>query len=474
MLIFNFVKKYKMLKKHRIAIARIFADLIKADRIVDSGEMECWQRVCARYAIDSAIQSEAVYMPLGTALEAVSDSGPDGPGADLLAQCRSMTLSDGCCAHSEALMMVSLMLVLDSVSGFNADVISIPRASFDIDMATALYIESEFDPGTNRAIERTYRAISREMQLAGIHFVYLPYIIDHYRNTSPGLFRQILSFLAPSLSVAGIDNICRSLMRMTTAGFCKDILCNKCGIAQLRRTYPSLLIKIGNSYVGEDEYANYLRVEVGEDILADVQRFVDCFSAMLSSEVLVVSRQQEKDGSFHFHGFYKQLLDIFLIRKNIRSTVVIDPYKEEIYFPELDVQATGLHRREKALYTLMLCQGADGVDFSRPRTVAELARHNQRIARICARYNRIYSAFGGDYESAPDLSQGNIRGTIFSILKKRIAAVRGLYNPDDYNLGKNSDGSFVVNLEPELVYIKEEGAEPVPLRQSRLYRKVML
>ena len=34
-----------MLKGHKVAIARIFADLIKADRIVDTAEMECWRNI---------------------------------------------------------------------------------------------------------------------------------------------------------------------------------------------------------------------------------------------------------------------------------------------------------------------------------------------------------------------------------------------------------------------------------------------
>ena len=33
-----------MLQCHKVAIARIFADLIKADRIVDTGEMKCCRK----------------------------------------------------------------------------------------------------------------------------------------------------------------------------------------------------------------------------------------------------------------------------------------------------------------------------------------------------------------------------------------------------------------------------------------------
>ena len=66
------------------------------------------------------------------------------------------------------------------------------------------------------------------------------------------------------MSESGIENAYKSLMKMTTGVFCKDLLCNKCGITDLRNTYPSLLIKIGNSFVGEDAYANYLKIEVDE------------------------------------------------------------------------------------------------------------------------------------------------------------------------------------------------------------------
>ena len=144
------------------------------------------------------------------------------------------------------------------------------------------------------------------------------------------------------MSESGIENAYKSLMKMTTGVFCKDLLCNKCGITDLRNTYPSLLIKIGNSFVGEDAYANYLKIEVDEDILSTVQSFIDRFCEMLSSDVYVVNTSEERDSQFHFHGFYKQLLDIFLIRKNIRSHILIDPYKEEIFFPDVDAKANGL------------------------------------------------------------------------------------------------------------------------------------
>lgn len=456
----------------KIAVARIFADLIKADRIVDTGEMECWRNICHKYAIDRDARIESRAVSFADALNVICDSGVQGLKEDLLGDCMAMTVSDGFCAHSEALLMIALTTMLESEQPFRGEVISIPKANFNIDIATALYIENEFDPETNESIRAHYRSIFKEFQLAGFHFVYIPKIIDHYRNTDPILFKDILSFLAPAMSETGLDNTYKSLMKMTTGIFCKDLLCNKCGITELRNTMPSLLIKIGNSFVGEAQYANYLKLDVDEDISTTVQTFVDSFSEMLSSDVFVVNTSEERDNQFHFHGFYKQLLDIFLVRRNIRSAIYLNPYKEEVIFPDIDAKAMGLHRRERALYALLLCQGADGINFNTPKSVDALERYNRRMKRIQQRYSAIYAMFGGEKETAPDLSVPEIRRPIFSCLKRSIKNLQALYNPEDYNITKSGDGAFSVNVEPELVYVYQlDKDEPVPLHESEMFRK---
>lgn len=461
-----------MTRQEKIAIARIFADLIKADRIVDTGEMECWRNICAKYAIDRDIRIEAREISFADALDVICNSGMKGLKEDLLGDCRSMTVSDGFCAHSEALLMIALTTLLDPAQPFKGEVISIPRANFNIDIATALYIESYPDSDTNDAIHAHYRSIFKEFQLAGFHFVYIPRIIDHYRNTDPGLFKYILSFLAPSMNDTALDSTYGDLMGMTTVGFCKDLLCNKCGITELRNTMPSLLIKIGNSFVGEDQYANYLKIDVDEDISSTVQTFVDNFTEMLSADMFVVNTSEERDTQFHFHGFYKQLLDIFLVRRDKRSTIHLNPYKREISFPEIESKALGLHRRELALYALFLCQGADGINFSAPRSADALQRYNRRMKRVQQRFSAIYEMFGGGKGSAPDLSVPEIRRPIIACLRKSLRNLQGLYNPADYNISKGADGLFSVHIEPELVFVHEfTSTHPVPLKESEMYRQ---
>ncbi|MDE5790384.1 MAG: hypothetical protein K2H96_04045 [Muribaculaceae bacterium] len=461
-----------MTRDERIAITRIISDLIKADRIVDTGEIEFWKKICGKYGITKEIQVSATSISFAKALNCICSSETEELKTQLLADCREMTVSDGFCAHSEALLIISLAIMLDPASGFFGEVYSIPRASFNIDIATALYIENFHNEETNRAIRENYRSIFKELQLAGFHFIYIPKIIEHYRDTDPALFKHILSFLSPSTSKEGLDYIYNSLMEMTTGRFCKDILCNKCDITELRNTVPSLLIKIGNSFVGDEPYANYLRIEVDQDILKTVQDFADRFCDMLSSDIYVVNTSEERDNQFHFHGFYKQLLDIFMVRRNIRSRVVIDPYKSKISFPDIDSTAEGLTRRDRALYTLLLCYGNSGLDFVRPENRKEMERYDRRIQQIQKRYGLVYEIFGGKPEDAPDLTTARL--SMISHIRTAIKKLSALYNQEDYSVTTSDRAIYTVHLEQDAVFVSETGSdEPVALAQSELYRRVM-
>ena len=461
-------KNLSMTTKERIAIARIFSDLIKADRIVDTGEMEYWAKICSKYSITKDMEIRAQEITFSAALSTIRNSEYTESKKAFLEDCRSMTTSDGFCAHSEALIMIAIILMLEEDCPFRVETISIPRSSLNIDVATALYIEDDFDAEVNEAIEKCYRMIYKEFQLAGFHFIYLPNIIDHYRNTESSMFKRILSFLAPSIGAGEIDGIYDSIMKMTTGSFCKDILCNRLEIKELRNTYPSLLIKTSNDYVGETQYANYLKIEVGDDIFETVKGFIDAFCDMLSSDVYVVNSSEERDNQFHYHGFYKQLLDIFLFRKDIRSKIVLCPYANTIKFPDISSTAEGMHRRERALYALLLCAGSSGIDFRNPGTSAGKERYESRMKKLQAQYNVIYGMFSGD-NAAPDLSNPKIRGPIVACMKKSIQRLRGLYNQDDYNVTRDN-GILSVHIDPELVFMESMDGT-VPLLESELYRR---
>lgn len=458
--------------QERISIARIFSDLIMADRIVDTGEMECWRKVCRDYDLDHDIRTTARDISFADAVKTICASSDRSLAHDMLGDCSAMTVSDGFCAHSEALLMIALKIMLSEGGYLIGDVYSIPRASFDIDIATAIYVEGDDDPETNEAIRIHYRSIFKEFQLTGFHFIYIPKIIEHYRSTDPTLFRDILRFLAPAKKEKYIEESYGKLLKMTTGSYCKDLLCNKCGFTDLRNTPPAILIKIGNSFVGADRYANYLKIEVDEDILKTVQDFIDEFSKMLSSDVFVVNTSEERGDQFHFHGFYKQLLDIFLIEQKKRSPIVIDltnPRDKKILLPELEHSELDLNQKAKAFYVAMLCQGSGGIVFRQPRDAAEAVRYEERMKRFQKRYAAIYRLFDSDRALVPDITNSKIRNPIISKIRGEIASKEDLYNPDDYSIMKVDD-SYGVHFEPSSVFvISKNGHKEIPLHDSDIF-----
>lgn len=462
-----------MRKDEKIAIVRILSDLIKADSIIDSGEINQYMLLRDKYSIDDNIEIAATQITFAEAIKVLSKSD-EILRQNFVSDCSDITISDGFCARSEALLMIALQKML-LIENDEIDVISTPKPVFNIESASVLYVESRYEHLVNEAISKYYRVIFKECQIAGFKFIYIPKVIDHYKDSDSELVKQIIHFLSPSFTETGIDDIVLGLRNMTTSSFCKDLLCNKLGISQLRDTNPSIMIKIGQSYVDNEIYTNYLKIEVDENITTIIQEILDAFLSLISSDIISVSTVEDKNQQFLYHGFYKQLLDMFLIRKNVRSRLVIHPYKEEIYFPDIDCKLEKLHRREKALYVLLLILSNEGgVNFTPPQTVKQLETHHNKMQKLQCRYQKIYELFGGEANKAPDLSQPEIRRPIISCLKRSIMQLKDkLYNHEDYMFIKNDFGNIRIELEQDMISIHGGNKGFIPFHESEIYNEVL-
>ena len=464
-----------MKKTEKAALFRILTDLIKADAIIDAGEMDHYAVLKAKYSITKDDEIDGLKLTFSDALNCLSDA-EDSLKASILVDCSEMTVSDGFCARSEALLMIAINKMLsDDDDNEGVQVISTPKHRFDIADSSILYVESVFNREVNAIIRSSYRLIFKEAQIAGFNFIYIPKVIEHYQRTERSLMRDIASFLAPSISEDGIENIIDGLLAMTTETFCKDILCNKLGVPQLRSTESALLIKIGHSYVEDEIFANYLKVPIDNDFIEILQNTLDEYSGMLSSDIKVVPTAEENANQFLYHGFYKQLLDIFLIRKNIRSRIVFNPYTESIMLLDIDGRLSKLHRREKALYLLLLIETENGgICFKQPGSRKNLEAYQRRLASIQKKYEKVYGFFGGDAHKAPDLSQAELRRPMMSLLKKTISEFGNqLYNIGDYLVHKDEYGYLTINIEPELLFVSQHGEKKlVKLTESDIFREI--
>lgn len=463
-----------MKNSEKTAVVRIFVDLIKADRIIDTGEMVFYDEMRKKYNFAQENEVAAMAMSFSEAISILKVSAEDLQ-REVLADCTDATVSDGFCAHSEALLLIALKRALGDEESEDVNVISIPKKSFSVDGSTVLYVESKFDVETNQQIVDNYRSVYKEFLFSGFQFVYIPNVIHHYKETDKGMFRRMISFLAPSFSMDGVENVVDGLLSMTTESFCKDILCNRLNLENLRETNPSLLIKIGNDYVGDVEYSNLLCVEIEDGFVDFVKKFVDDFSSMLSSDTLTVPIGREANNQYLYYGFYKQLLDIFLRRNNIRSRIVIDPNREEIVLPDIGQKLNGLSRRDKAMYVLFLILMNDnGFSFNCPSSRIQMQRYKEKTVRFQKQYEIVYGFMGGDKDKTPNVGSAEIRRPIFSRIKKSLIAMSDmLYNVNDYLITKNSYGTYNVNVEPSMIYVKDwKTGALLPFPESDIVKRI--
>lgn len=324
-----------MKQTERASIFRIVSDLIRADSIIDIREMERLDTIREKYAIKKEDEILGSTFTMSKAVHTLLDS-PKYLQHELIATFNEIALSDGFCAREEALLLLALRLSLTLAFNTECKIVSIDTSSVYVDPTQILYVESEFDNDINWGINEKFREIMAEVRLAGFDLVYLPKIAEHYRTISKIDFLKIASFLYPNASLERVETVTKQLQGLSTSEFCKDQLAGKLGVKEFSVIAPSLMIKIGNSFVSNKEIANFLLVELDKDVINTIRNILDLFSEVYHTFRL--NYLKEEKGRFIFTGLYKQIFDIYMLRKGIKSSVVIDVYRETIRFPEADIK----------------------------------------------------------------------------------------------------------------------------------------
>ena len=451
---------------------RVMTDLIEADGIIDTRELGIFDTIRSKYGIKKEDEVAASDCSLSLALQTLSASD-DQLKSMLLKDFNDIAMSDDICAREEALLILAIRSCLTNEMGREVSIVSICADDLDFERAQILYVESEYDHSINEQINRCYREISAEFRLSGFDFVYLPQIAEHYKSIPQNALMQITSFLYPKVSDERLATIIAQLQTLSTANFCKEQLSAKFNISALSSVPPSLMVKIGNSRVDDKMMANFMLIEINDNVLEDIRAILDMFTESYHNEH--IPYLTEEKGRFVFKGFYKQVFDILMLKRGIQSTVVIDTRNEKIYFPEADVRLEKIHRREKALYALLLLESASGgINFNKPGTPKQLERYNRRMTAVQAKYKMIYRMFGGDEKTAPNLEQSDIRLPMFSLLKRQILKLSDiLSHANDYIIQRNIYGNYSINLSAGLCCcIDEKNGEVIPMLESETWQKI--
>lgn len=434
-----------------IAITRIVADIIKADSIIDVGEMDMYVRLKEKYGITKNEERSALLVTFAEAMSIISKAGVR-LRREFYSDCLDMTVSDGFCDPSEA----RLMLALDYCINGDGNMYSVYSPDLKIEPNQVAYVEGTFDNAINDEIISNYRSLINEYRTIGGNFIYIPAVAEHYAQYTESTFKEVSSFLAPNLSDTELDDLIRCLSGMTTVQFCKEQLSSRLGMSGLLEEPPSLLIKVSSNYVGNKLYGNFLRVDIDGGICETTRLLVDKYKGMLSSDKILISNVEEAKGRFLYQGFYKQLFDMYAVRQGVECTVEINPYKGEIRFPEIDICLTGLRKKEKAFYLWMLVMSkTGGISFNSPMNTVQLKSYDARMRRARMLFSRVYESFGGEKGKVPDISLQNIRGPIIANIRAKIRKLESeLRNIDDYNIQKTDEGVFKIPINQNLVKVQ--------------------
>ena len=232
------------------------------------------------------------------------------------------------------------------------------------------------------------------------------------------------------------------------------------------------MFRISQSRVGNDIYTNFLRIELTGDAVSIVQDMVDTFLDYHSSDRIVVSHKKDEKGSFLYKGFYRQVFEILLLQKAVMCHMLIDFIHGTISFPEIDVTLSGLHRKEKALYTLFVYETQNGgISFTPPQSVKQLPKFDRRMEILQRRYAKIYAAFGGEEKNAPDITKADIRLPMISGIRRAInKQAEKIYDAERFVINRDKNGIYGISAIPDVFTSKDfSGEQPISIFDSELF-----
>ena len=417
-----------MTKNEKASLMRVVADLIKADGIIDCKEISYLEKMRARYHIAPDDECMAEKLTFADALHILLQSDA-ALRQQLITDFTEVAMSDNYCARAEALLILALRYCLENENNELVSMLSVNNDYMQFDDSQILYVECQYDAHVNGCIEAHYDELASKIRLAGFDFVYIPRL--QYDSIQPEVLFQTIKFLYPSVSNERAQNVQQRLCHLTTPEFCRDLLSAKLGVKQMLMIAPSLMVKVGESEVEGKSYSNFMLLELGKDIVSDIDKLLATFAQHFSN--MRLNYWHNTPGHFVYKGFYRQLFDLLMLRRGIKSTVVIDTVNQK-----------------------------------------SLDKFNRHMDRLMQKYRMIYAKFGGTLSKAPNICDYSTRGPMLALLKKQIKALGNLlYHVDSYCIVRNELlGNYTIDLPTTMFYCSNEDGELVPLLQDEEWQHI--
>ena len=118
---------------------------------------------------------------------------------------------------------------------------------------------------------------------------------------------------------------------------------------------------------------------------------------------------------------------------------------------------------ETAFYVFLICES-----ISSRKGICFLNQGQKKLMEIQERYKSIYSVFVGARDKVPDITDGNTRNRMLTIIRNAIKDNDILTEKRLYMPNTNTAKIFVA-IEPQLIYVRE-GKKNIPLIDNSFWR----
>ena len=461
-----------MLQNEKTAIFRIAFDLIKADEIIENDELKTLDAIEKDYCItDRSIWVKSQQLSFSDAVKQLATL-PQSDIDKLIKRFDSLTLADGSCTPSEAILLMALRCCLLKKYRKNCVVMRSNSLGAKVAPLTVLFVEGESNRKINSIISENYREIANEFRLAGFDFIYIPKVSEKFNSLESNFLQSVITNLAPTLSDEDTDKIYHNLCNLTTSEFCRQVLLNKLAITGDAITSPALLIKIGESTIIENQgehseeddeievtktVPEYLKLELSEHLVSEIRQFIDVYKRLLSADQVLLSRPKDS-GWFMYSGFYKTFFDMLAYPgRRVESRIVIDLIKRKLLMPDID-EDIKLPAQRRTIYTLMLLAAAlkKEVDITDSRVAKAMQILYEKIGKDDADFGEIKK----------NLSQN------ISKIKEEIHRIKLLKNRKKYLIERRND-ILSLNVDADKIYIMEDGKKEIPLSEYEKWMNII-
>ena len=456
-----------MRHRQKIAIARLISDLIKADDVICRQEIAAYNKIVRTFDISPDELHEAQQITLADSLAIVKHMSCDEQ-KKLLATLSDAAYSDNTCVSHEALLLLTLSLVISGDSE-KYTIFSQDMKGYPLTDKYVIYLESDYMPAINEEIAEQYDTIANLLQLWNFEFIYIPRLSQAFRDMDMNYLFDILRYMNPRLSEDMLEALYQRLTTFTTENYTRDYLATTCQQDFFYNIEPTLLVNVGTSLLPsvsssqkERCVMNMLAIRLDDEpncVLQEVRRLVDEYENLITEPEY--HRPKRGKGLFRYHGFYKQLFD-FLARhgnNGADNSILVDLRTHRIWMRGVEIPMSATHL---ATYVFILHQSF----CTHYGGLLKAGQHHPLSEKDIMRLGRTYHAIGKLLREGPMTSEQsylenvpNIRGYIARI---RTMIEHSIDSQDiDYYFPKDSadKSMYHIAINPACVRVRDATGE---------------